>query len=80
MDQDKALGGGFFQADVESVILFLVDQHVLLRIAAHHVAIDLIRQQCLGMFTHIVNGGGIIRPLEVARGVFQHLIGPAIVA
>lgn len=68
-----------FQPDVESIVPLFVNQLVLLRIAADYVAIDLIRQQRLGVLAHVVHRRGIVGPLEAAGGVFQHFVGPAAV-
>ncbi|MNZ62105.1 hypothetical protein D3C78_802190 [compost metagenome] len=75
-DDDEIFRGGGIEADVEAVILLLVDQLVLGGIAAQLVAIDLIGQQCLGVLAHIEHRLAVVGPHQVARGVLQLVGGP----
>lgn len=51
----ELLGGGFMYVDVEGFIFFFVDQCVVLCWCFDGVVLDLIREQCGGMFMYILN-------------------------
>ncbi len=63
----------------KGIVQLFVNQLVLLRIAAHHVTINLIRQQRLGVLAHVVHRRGVVGPLEAAGGVLQHFVRPTAV-
>ena len=62
---DVVLRGSFAQPDVKGVIFLFVDQLILLRRRADRMPPDLIRQQRGGMFTHVVDGLGVIHPDKI---------------
>ncbi len=75
-DDDEVFRGGGVEADVEGVILLLVDQLVRGRIRPERMAIDLIGQQGLRVLAHIEDGLVVVGPHQIAGGIFQFVGGP----
>ena len=75
-DDDEIFRSGLADADVEGVILLLIDQLIPGGIRAEHMAVDLIGQQGLRVLAHVEQGLVVRGPDDVARGVLQGVASP----
>ena len=71
LDQDVAVVLGVEHAGVEALVLLLVDQHVLRRIRAEHMALHEIAQQRFRVLLDVHDAGAVRGPGEVRLDVLD---------